>query len=250
MAEQKGRFDELLEHRRSLDSCKQNASRERDKTVLTIAGGSIAISISLIERVVPMTTLPWSLLLIAAWIVEIIAMWLILSSMQASESAFESEIYRTDHMLRTPGHEDPGWPNPFLERTNTLNSFAPRLTIVGVLLMLLHSSIAITFPATHKEKTNGEATHPRDSHARSSNYRRPDAASSAAGSPSTEEVIAVFLTGDHPMANRSEITIPSRPVLNEKGMVPSSVPPARPVAQSPTSTPRPSGQQGGSSGQS
>jgi hypothetical protein len=52
------------------------------------------------------------------------------------------------------------------------------------------------------------------------------------------------------MANRAEITIPSRPVLTEKGMVPSSVPPARPVAQSTTTAPGTSGQQGGSSRQS
>lgn len=70
----------------------------------------MAISISLLERVVPMAAMPWSILLFAGWALEITAMWVILASIQGSESAFHAEIYRTDHMLRTPGHEDPGWP--------------------------------------------------------------------------------------------------------------------------------------------
>lgn len=247
MALEGDRFDELVEHRRWLDTCKQSASKDRDKTVLTIAGGSMAISISLLERVVPMTDMPSSMLLFAGWTLEIIAMWAILASIQSSESAFDAEIYRTDHMLRTPGHEDPGWPNASAKRTQSLNSAAPFIALIGVLLLLLHSAIAMTSPATHKEKTNADATaNPGHSNARSSDNRRPDTISPTAGTPATQEVVTVVREGENEMANQREIAVPSQPVIIERGMVPSSAPPARPVAQSTTATTGSTGQQGSS----
>lgn len=196
MASDDGRYTQLMEHRRSLDSCKQTASRDRDRTTLMLAGGSMAISVGFLERVVPVIAQPWNVLLFIGWVCEVVAMCLILRSMQTSEASFESEIYRTDHMLRTLGHEDPGWPNPSTPRTESFNQRAPVIAVVGLVFMLVHAGVGLTAFSRVKEKTNVEATHPRDSHARSSNYRRPDAASPAAGSPSTEEVIAVFLPGD------------------------------------------------------
>lgn len=111
MAAETDRYVELMEHRRWIDSCKQTASRDRDKTTLTLAGGSMAISVGFLERVVPVMSQPWNYLLFIGWVCEIVAMCLILRSMQTSEAAFDSELFRTDHMLRTPGHQDPGWPN-------------------------------------------------------------------------------------------------------------------------------------------
>jgi hypothetical protein len=196
MATDDERYTQLMEHRRWLDSCKQTASRDRDRTTLTLAGGSMAISVGFLERVVPVLAQPWNVLLFIGWVCEVVAMCLILRSMQTSEASFESEIYRTDHMLRTPGHEDPGWPNPSTRRTESFNQRAPVIAVIGLVFMLVHAGIGLTAFSGAKEKTNVEATHPSDSHARSSNDGRPNAASPAAGSPSTEEVIAIFLAGD------------------------------------------------------
>src|SRR5687768_3128036 len=117
MAAEGDRYSELMEHRRWIDSCKQTASRDRDKTTLTLAGGSMAISVGFLERVVPVMSQPWNYLLFIGWVCEIVAMCLILRSMQTSEAAFDSELFRTDHMLLTAGHQDPGWPNPAAKTT-------------------------------------------------------------------------------------------------------------------------------------
>lgn len=151
MTHEGDRFSELMEHRRWIDSCKQSASRDRDKTTLMLAGGSMAISVGFLERVVPVVAQSWNALLFCAWLCEIGAMLAILWSMRSSETSFEAEIYRTDHMLRTPGHEDPGWPNPSGKTTEALNAYAPFLAVAGLVLMLVHAGIALNSFATAKE---------------------------------------------------------------------------------------------------
>lgn len=150
MATEHDRYDELIEHRRWIDSCKQTASRDRDKTTLTLAGGSMAISVGFLERVVPVMALPWNYLLFVGWLCEIVAMCLILRSIQTSEAAFDAEMYRIDHMLRTPGHEDPGWPNPQAKKTESFNRSAPLIAVVGFGFMLVHAGIGLTFFSTAK----------------------------------------------------------------------------------------------------
>lgn len=144
------RYGDLFEHRCWIDSCKQTASRDRDRTTLTLAGGSMAISVGFLERVVPVMSQPWNYLLFVGWLCEIVAMCLILRSMQTSETAFDAELYRTDHMLRTEGHEDPGWPNQAAKKTESLNQYAPVIAVIGFAFMLVHAGIGLTSLSTAK----------------------------------------------------------------------------------------------------
>ena len=198
MAAEGDRFNELMEHRRSLDSCKQSASRDRDRTVLTIAGGSMAISVGFLERVVPVMAQPWNVLLFMGWVCEIVAMCLILRSMQTSEASFEFEISRTDEMLRTPGHRDPAWFNPSARKTESFNKFAPAITVLGLMCMLVHAGIGLTYFSTTKEITRVKVTeHRRDSDFSKRNDGRSDTVSASSRETATnQEVTAVFPAGD------------------------------------------------------
>ena len=133
----------LLQHREYLENARQTTSRDRDKLVLTIAGGSLTVSLALLERVNPNMG-PWQTgLLLAGWLAEVTAIVLVLWSLSSSERALESERGRVDLMLSTADAKDPDWPNVARVQTENLNSWASLSTVVGVALMLIQAAIGI-----------------------------------------------------------------------------------------------------------
>lgn len=135
-------FAVLLEHRKFLTECKLAASRDRDGTILMVAGGSLAISVAFLERVVDVVGPLSGIVLATGWACEIAAMVLILWSHSASERALETELERVDCMMRT-GADNPGWPNRSSARTAKMNTLASVATVAGLVIMLAHAAQSI-----------------------------------------------------------------------------------------------------------
>lgn len=133
----------LLRHREFLEEARQTTSRDRDKLVLTIAGGSLTVSVALLERIA-VNIGPWQMyFLLAGWVCEVIAIVLVLLSLSSSERALESERGRVDVMLSNHDGKDPDWPNIAKDQTESLNNWASVLAVAGIALILIQASIGV-----------------------------------------------------------------------------------------------------------
>ncbi len=111
--------------------------------VLTMAGGTLTVSVALLEtfanNIGPMQVG----LLGVGWLSEILAVGLVLTSLSSSERALEKERERVDCMLQTDDGVDPAWPNGASRRTERFNAWASVLTIVGIVLILAQATVGV-----------------------------------------------------------------------------------------------------------
>jgi hypothetical protein len=147
------RITTLLAHRRFLDECRFAGSRERDTAILTIAGGSLAVSVAFMERVVPILDPASTLVLACGWVCEIVAIILVLRSHHTSEAALDIEINRVNTMVACGGGDDPGWPNRMARQTARLNVWASAATVLGLIIMLTHAAVSLYVYGGTKMKT-------------------------------------------------------------------------------------------------
>lgn len=133
----------LLRHRDFIENARLSMSRDRDKMILAIAGGSLTVSVALLERVAKNLGPGQVSLLGMGWLAEIIAITLVLRSLSSSERAIEKERERVDCMLVTSNGKDPAWPNPASTQTERFNAWASGLAIAGVILILIQAIIGV-----------------------------------------------------------------------------------------------------------
>lgn len=134
----------LLRHRDFIENARLSMSRDRDKMILAIAGGSLTVSVALLERTAGQLG-PWQVgFLVAGWTTEIFAIVLVLRSLSASERAIEKERERVDCMLSNADGADPEWSNPSSMQTERLNTWASAFAIAGIVFILLQSAIGVS----------------------------------------------------------------------------------------------------------
>lgn len=132
----------LRRHRDWLESARLSASRDRDKIVLTIAGGALTVSAALFEKVMrPTGAGVWFLL--AGWVCEVAAVMLVLRSLHCSEKALVSERERVDCMLDNNG-KDPEWKNEATGQTEWANVASSFFAVAGVVLLLAQAGLTLT----------------------------------------------------------------------------------------------------------
>lgn len=149
----------LLAHRRFLDECRFTGSNARDATILTIAGGSLAVSVAFLERVVPVLSPASAFVLFLGWAFEITAMVLVLRSQHTSEAALNVEIQRVNTMIACGSGDDPAWPNLPASQTARLNVLASSATIVGLVIMLAHAGVSLySYGATRMNTAESKPT--------------------------------------------------------------------------------------------
>lgn len=142
MTEQLESRSGLLAHRAWLEGTRVTISRDRDKMVLAVAGGTLGVSLTFLNKI---ATVPgsWStLLLVAGWGLEVAAIVLILRSLHCSEAALEHERERIDSMLGGDG-KDPGWANVNAKKTESLNSRASILAVAGIVAILAYAVVSL-----------------------------------------------------------------------------------------------------------
>jgi hypothetical protein len=134
----------LLRHRDFIENARLSMSRDRDKMVLAIAGGSLTVSVALLERIAGNVGPLQVGFLVAGWTAEIVAIVLVLRSLSASERAIEKERERVDCMLSNADGADPNWPNPSSVQTERLNTWASVCAITGIALILVQAAIGVS----------------------------------------------------------------------------------------------------------
>ncbi len=146
---------EYLDYRKNLNDSLYQISDSFDKTIITLAGGALGLSITFIHEIAPHpdpTTLPT---LTTAWAFLVAALLSILLSLLTSQRAKVKEIEEVDNAYNPEGA--PGLPtNPVLRLiikiatrfddflgwgpiTPMLNLFAILFTIAGIALLAVFS---------------------------------------------------------------------------------------------------------------
>lgn len=134
--------DTHLKHRESLEASRLSICRDRDKLILAIAGGSLAVSVALLEKVIENLTPVLTYVLVAGWTLEVLSIAFTLFSLHSSERALWHERERTDCMICGDG-KDPGWANPYVAKTDRLNNYASFSAVAGLALILFQGACSI-----------------------------------------------------------------------------------------------------------
>jgi hypothetical protein len=134
----------LLEQRAVIEKIRLTTSRDRDKMLLIVAGGSLGVSVTFLERVITDLTNGWAIALMLGWACEVTAIVYVLLSLHSSDAAMICERERVDAMLKSDDGKDPGWPNPAAVTTEWRNKMASILMVVGLVIILAHAAISLT----------------------------------------------------------------------------------------------------------
>jgi hypothetical protein len=135
--------EQLRRHRDFLETTRLTISRDRDKMVLAVAGGSLTVTVALLEKLAINIGRVQATVLALGWGAEVWAIVLILRSLTCSERALYTERERVDCMISGKG-DDPEWKNPDMGQTEKLNTRASILAVVGVVLLLIQAAIGLS----------------------------------------------------------------------------------------------------------
>ncbi len=145
-------YDQNLELRKQYIDLMAKAWTDFDKTLLAISGGSLGLSLTFVEKIVPMDRATDVWMLVASWLFLGSAMLLALFSHYASAHATEALIDRI--------HEDMGLPEP--ERSinkkaldwSAMTRWANRIAMTGTMIGV---ALAVTFCAINtSERAEGQ----------------------------------------------------------------------------------------------
>jgi hypothetical protein len=139
----KARYDSYVKEREGLRESSLEISGRYDKSILFLSGGSLALSLTFIEKIAPHPS-PWTFSLLAvAWMLLITSLVLELYALATSQTAINEQVrlLDADYDAFVAGTTDTvvnaGGPaaapdNRFTVRTRRLNVWSLRCLVVGL----------------------------------------------------------------------------------------------------------------------
>src|SRR5436190_21011952 len=131
------RYDAFIEERKTLFQTAKDASDQYSKAILTLAGGSLGLSITFIKEIAPSPSRGSLVLLGLAWVVYAMSMLATTTSFLLGQFAYMRQIDLSQAALLGDG-----------ESSNTVNRYVPwmkGLDIAGLLLFALGLGLTLTF---------------------------------------------------------------------------------------------------------
>ena len=128
--------EDLSEYRKHLQSAEQKAQEDFDKTVLSLSGGALGISLLFLKDVIGPNPVLMPHLLFAAWLSWGASTFLVLASYYASYLALRRAIRQVDDA--TIRNQKPG--GIFRNLTAILNAAGAILFLVGVACMVFFAN--------------------------------------------------------------------------------------------------------------
>lgn len=155
----KQRYEAYSKEREGLRAAALEVSGRYDRWMLFLAGGGLALSITFIEKIAPHPP-RWSFaLLLIAWVLLVLSLFLELHALGASHTAVQEQIDLLDEEYRqflssisdgvavvskTPVVKT-GRENEFIFRTRMLNKWALRSLIAGIIFLCLFSAVNLPY---------------------------------------------------------------------------------------------------------
>jgi len=125
---------EYLDERKLLIHAEWDASRGFDKTIVTLSAGSLALSLVYLERIVHQPACAWVLVL--AWALLILALFVVLVACLTSEKAMEIQRDINDQIYTNKTHKG-RLANRAAKATEILNRLSLLSFILGVIMLLV-----------------------------------------------------------------------------------------------------------------
>jgi hypothetical protein len=150
-------YEEYSVQRQKLDDASLEAAGRYDKTVLTITTGALALSVTFIDKIAA-NPQSWTLyILVAGWFLLLASVVFQLHALSASHNAVRRQIVILDEqysdvfIAEDPAEliqerwENPAPINPYIRQTHIYNVISKNSLIIGIICILLFSSINIFF---------------------------------------------------------------------------------------------------------
>src|ERR1051325_1555239 len=126
---------QMQEYRAHLVEARQKAFEDFDKTVLTLSGGALAVSITFVKDLLGPGTLANEGFLLSAWVCWGVSVLTVLVSYYSSQLTLNRAINQIDYGTRSPR---PG--RLFRRFTLILNAAGGLLFLTGLILLILFIS--------------------------------------------------------------------------------------------------------------
>jgi hypothetical protein len=149
--DRKARYDSYVREREGLRESSLEISGRYDKSILFLSGGSLALSLTFIEKIAPHPS-PWSFALLAiAWLLLIASLVLELYALATSQTAINEQILLLDaeydayvagtesKAIETTTGPAATPDNRFTVRTRRLNVWSLRCLVVGLAFLCAFS---------------------------------------------------------------------------------------------------------------
>ena len=155
--EQQVRYEGYRDERKALVEGEQASADQFDKSILTIAGGALAISLVFLEKIVPEpkpSTLPY---LYCGWTSLVASLCAILSSFLTSQHAYRRQRKIVEAVFFAQPGKEPKMVNYWARTTSVLNWISILVFILGVSMLVAFSTQNIRLK-TIKSKPASVAT--------------------------------------------------------------------------------------------
>lgn len=165
----KQRYESYLKERDGLQAASLEISGRYDKSILFLAGGGLALSLTFIEKIAPHPQ-PWSfIVLFAAWICLILAVMFELYALATSQTAINEQVNSLDaeyqRYLDSLSQNPAGTrmtgaaatpENVFTAKTRKLNTWSLRFLGTGILFLCIFSVVNLPFTQTKPEMSDSK----------------------------------------------------------------------------------------------
>ena len=130
----------LSDYRKFLGECESKATEDFDKTIVTLSGGALGLSLVFIEKVVPVTGAQHLWLLAVSWSSLILAVVCNLMSFMAAMQSMrrEQQVFDGSRTLASPGEPAGG---SWRRWTNTFNWVALGSCVFGTILLFTFAAL-------------------------------------------------------------------------------------------------------------
>ncbi len=130
-------YERYLEERRLLVSAEKETAQQFDKSILTLAGGALALSITFIDKIAPHPKESSIFFLVAAWGLFCLSLLITLISFLTSQAACRSQRNILDNEMLG---KETGRINKLALLTNTLNYVSISAFIFGIIAVVVFCS--------------------------------------------------------------------------------------------------------------
>ena len=163
----KQRYEAYVKERDALRGESLEISGRYDKSVLFLAGGALALSVTFIEKIAP-HPFPWSFgILLIAWIFLILSVMLELHALATSQNALHQQIAlldtEYDAFVAAESAKGAAWneadqpsepENKATSRTRLLNLWSLRFLGAGIALVCVFSAINLPYAQQNKDMSD------------------------------------------------------------------------------------------------
>jgi hypothetical protein len=138
--EEQARYDGYRDERKALVEGEQASADQFDKSILTLAGGALAISLIFLEKIVPepkASTLPY---LYCGWTALVVSLCAILASFLTSQHAYRRQRKIVEAVFFAEPGKEPEMVNSWGRWTSVLNWISILVFILGVSMLVVFST--------------------------------------------------------------------------------------------------------------